>query len=288
MRRQPVDNYVGPVTIGIDVSHWQGDIDWDMVATTPVKFAWIRTGDGKDEDRWFHDNWKEAKRVGLIRGVYHFFRADRDGRTQALMVVKMIREAGGFDPQDFTVALDFEGGVNKNLPGGVFEGGAAKLPIGLVVEEALEFMATIQEELGVIPMMYTAQAFHWWLSQARPDLAEQFRQFPLWLPSYSKHPMMPVDTDGVGFPWEQWTIWQHTSKGRVPGIDGDCDMNKFRGDEQQMYSYIQSLHPSQKKTPETVSEDPDLRAALFQEAAMLVAQLAEILADLAEPKKCQD
>lgn len=253
MRRQPVDKYDGPTVKGIDVSRWQGALDWDVIRKNnpDIVFAISRTGDGSTPDRYFADNWKNSQ--GLIRGSYHYFRADRGGEAQAKGVVRLIESAGGMLSHDLPPALDLEDGARKNLKRGVFTGEEENLPVDLVVDEAIAFLETVEEELGVTPLVYTGQTFHWWLSQARPDLAKLFSKYPLWLPSYTSEPLMPVDKEGNAFPWDKWSLWQYTSKGDVMGIPGGVDMNYFRGNRGDLLNFLSSLrlngNTGQKENP---------------------------------------
>lgn len=231
MRRQPIDDYSGPTTLGVDVSHWQGEIDWSRVVQDPqgVRFAIIRTGDGKDADRRAVRNLEGAHDVGLRVGVYHYFRADRDGHRQ-LEVVREILDVAGV-PTMF-IALDIEAGADDNLPGGLVSGPRdAKLDATIVAVEALEFLEGVEQRLHRRAVVYTGQWFHWIFSQARPELAASFGRWPLWVPSYHLgRPLMPVDRDGVGHPWSTWTLHQYTASGRVHGIRTRVDLNRFRGD----------------------------------------------------------
>ncbi len=273
MRRQCVDNYSGPTTLGIDVSKYQGDIKWDEVGSL-VKFVISRAGDGQSRDSKFQINWKKTGKLDFIRGTYQYFRADRDGKTQAEKVIDQIESAGGLKKTDLPPALDLEGGAIKNLPGGVFTGQAAELPIDLLVEECLEFLEVIENHYGVTPIVYTGQAFHWWLSQGRPDLAEKFTKYPLWLPSYSSCALMPVDRVGKGFPLKQWSIWQYSSKGTIGGIEGNVDINKFRGTEDQLKEFVKSLrHPKKQLNNEKIKQ-------LLREGEKLAANLHEVFEKL--------
>jgi hypothetical protein len=95
----------GPLTKGIDVSFWQGVIDWQALADAGVKFAFIRAGDGLGTDTQFRRNWAEAKRVGILRGAYVFFRARHSGEEQARV---LLRNLGG-DVGELPPVLDIEG-----------------------------------------------------------------------------------------------------------------------------------------------------------------------------------
>jgi lysozyme len=274
MRRKAIDNYSGPTTLGIDVSRWQGKIDWDKLPDS-IRFAISRTGDGGSKDKYFVRNWQESARTGLVRGSYHYFRADRDGKYQAETVINLIDKAGGLTKNDLPPALDLEGGARKNLPGGVL-GGTKDLPIDLVVEECLEFLQEITRVLKVLPIIYTGQAFHWWLSQKRPDLAEEFKIYPLWLPSYSASPLMPVNIKGEGFPWSHWMFWQYTAKGQISGIEGAVDLNLFRGTSTELIRFAKVMHIGDHQDGPWEDSRNSEKEMLLKEAKRITTRLLEI------------
>lgn len=291
MKRQPVDSYKGPYTLGIDVSKYQGNINWEQLnqEAPNLKFAIIRTGDGRSTDVKFQQNWKAAREQAprIHRGTYHYFRADRGGEFQADLVLRNIEAAGGLGLNDLPPAIDIEDGTFKNLPEGVFTGTGENLPPALIMEECVDFLRKVERELGRKPIVYTGQAFHWWFSQTHPDLATELAEFPLWLPSYTTEPLMPVDRQGKAFPWEQWSIWQYKSTGVVPGVVGACDMNRFRGDYSTFQSFVDGLHmqppvaPPPGTEPMLPPQPPNMREALLAEARILNDQLDEVLLELA-------
>src|SRR5215831_6660124 len=96
----------GPTVEGIDVSVYQGAIDWSRVAAAGVEFAYIRVGDGlRPVDARFTDNWTGARAAGVARGAYQFFRQDADAIAQADLFVDTI---GVLDGDDLSPAIDVE------------------------------------------------------------------------------------------------------------------------------------------------------------------------------------
>lgn len=289
-RRKAVDKYEGPMNRGLDVSKWQGEINWEEVATAGlVDFVFVRTGDGVSRDSRFEENVMGAEDNGLVVGSYHYFRADRDGKTQAALVSEMITDILGGYAHALPPVLDLEEGGRKNLRGGVFESTEKDMPIDLVVEESLEYLETLERTLGVRPMVYTGQAFHWWLSQGRPDLAVHFEKYPLWIPSYGKpHPKLPVDQNGQGFPWKEWTFWQYTASGEVPGIQGPCDLNYFRGSHSDLDTFAKEswnakCRPAKDEYEEHLRRVEEVSSALKERRASLLRVLEEVsdaIADL--------
>lgn len=280
-RRQSAPEYTGPTVRGIDVSKWQGNIAnrFEVIAreNPTIKFCIARTGDGKDSDAKFLPNFITAKKVGWIPGSYHYFRADRDGKFQADLVTSLLEEAN-FEPgKDLPPALDFEGGADDDLPGGVFLGEVGGvLPHELVVDEALEFLHLLEKQLGVMPLVYTGQTFHWWLSQARPDLAEPFGEYPLWVPSYSRTARLPADRDGNLYPWSMWTFWQTTGSGRVTGYHGDIDINLYAGSEEDLRKFVAETRTVDPYpgTPPVVDTDAAHRLAMYSALDTMKTHLA--------------
>ena len=223
--------------LGMDVSKWQDGIDLkDVIRLNAVKFCICRTGDGKDPDNTFQRFYSTVMEAGAIPGSYHYFRADRDGGAQARSMAAELRLVRFIPGQHLPPAVDFEDGANLNLPGGVYDGSGKVMPIRQVHEELLEFLHELELQLGVRPMLYTGQTFHWWMSQAEPELAKEYANYPLWTPSYvttltdKSRPRMPADSKGNPFPWKEPTIWQYTGSGKFGGYSRDLDINLFNGD----------------------------------------------------------
>lgn len=233
MRRQPIDTAIEPTTLGIDVSHWQGKIDWARVATDPqrVRLAVVRTGDGRDLDKRAVENLRGASAAGLPVAVYHYVRGRWPARTQ-LKVMREVIEAAGV-PLVFA-ALDFEGAPRRQGR----DGHGAWLPpnpaCDVTTEEVLDVLEAMRADLESCHrvVMYTGVAWHWYVAQ-RPELAARAARWadvPLWTAHYTSAsaPRLPVDAAGKGAPWSRWTIWQYSSKGRIEGIRGDVDLNRVR------------------------------------------------------------
>src|SRR5882672_5805745 len=95
----------GPTVTGIDVSEWQGAIDWNAVAGSGIEFAISRLNDGSHHDTYWQQNWDGMKNAGLIRGVYQFYEPNDDPTWQANLVVGAVGQLG---PGDLPAMLDIE------------------------------------------------------------------------------------------------------------------------------------------------------------------------------------
>jgi GH25 family lysozyme M1 (1,4-beta-N-acetylmuramidase) len=214
----------GPTVRGIDVSKWQDAIDWDRVAGSGVRFAFIRVSDGaRVHDERFERNWREARRVGLLRGVYQFFRPGQDVAAQANLVIEAIRGDSG----ELAPVIDVEDTDGRSR--------------AQVAAAVAEWIRLVSAGTGRTPIVYTGPYF--WRDQVgNPDQSAS----PLWIAHYTTG--CPLISEDV---WPRWTFWQYSSSGRVPGISGNVDMNYFNGTMADLHALA-----SGGGTPAPVPETP--------------------------------
>lgn len=184
---------------GIDVSHYQGDINWKKLARDGHDFAFIKASEGKKlKDDFFAHNWAAAGEAGLRRGAYHFFRPEISPVKQAANFFRQVN----LRPGDLPPVLDVEDRGNLS-------------PEELVA--AVKSWADLAEaRYGVKPIIYSGQNFY------NSFLAGQLNDYPLWLARYDA--AAPVTVCGRDF-----QFWQYTDEGRLPGINGHVDRNVFYG-----------------------------------------------------------
>jgi len=185
---------------GVDVSHYQLDIEWDMVATlNPVDFAFVKATEGHDYvDSLFCHNWESLGALGIRRGAYHFFRAYGCGEEQAENFLALVE----MRPGDLAPVLDIErtDGIDPEI----------------MLEEAHVWLRQVEEVLKIKPIIYTNQHFY------DRYLAGHFDNYPLWIARYSGD--SPTLVDG-----KKWDIWQYSNAGCIDGISQKVDMNVFLG-----------------------------------------------------------
>lgn len=192
---------------GIDVSYYQGDIDWEQVAGAGVEFAMIRVGyrgygSGKlVEDEKFVDNIEGALSAGLDVGVYFF--------SQALNVEEALEEADfmleRIAPYDITMPVVFDWEFVND------EARTANMDRRTLTDCCLAF-AQYMEEKGYQPMSYFNT------SQMRNNInIWELEDYPYWLALYKNRMTFPYAID----------MWQYTCYGKVPGIAGDVDINIY-------------------------------------------------------------
>ena len=191
---------------GIDVSKFQNAVDWHSVRAAGIRFAFIKATEGGDRvDDRFQENWIGAKRAGVARGAYHFYYFCRPAIEQARWFVKHVpREKGTLPP-----VLDME--WNPLSP-------SCKLrPEPAVVRREMNiFLNFVRRHYGRTPIVYTAPDFYDDNDLAKIDGVE------FWLRSVAGHP-------DQSYPGQEWTFWQYTGTGQMRGVEGDTDINVFRG-----------------------------------------------------------
>lgn len=191
---------------GIDVSKYQGDIDWNAVKASGVKFAWIKATEGGDVvDEKFTQNWEMAKAAGVPRGAYHFTYWCRPAEEQAAWFIANVPN----DPSALPPVLDVEwNAASKTCPRHVSR------------EEALATIKTIldamQSAYGKRPILYTSIDFY------HDVLEGELTDYSMWVRSVKDYPAVKYGT-------LRWNFWQHTAEGQVPGINGYVDRNAFYG-----------------------------------------------------------
>lgn len=199
-------------TRGIDVSHFQGEIEWPRVASSDVAFCFIKATEGSSYvDPYFQANWSGSAAAGLSRGAYHFGRASNDAIAQAQLFYNTVTADGALGPGDLPPVLDLE-----TLDG---------QPPVEVLQWTLAFLAKADALFGRRTVVYTGAGF-WQSLQDLPG-CEVLASRPLWLAAYSAHPQVPP-------PWSSWTFWQYSDGSAnggspVPGVMGDVDQDWFAG-----------------------------------------------------------
>jgi lysozyme len=193
----------GPTVYGIDVSRYQGDINWDLVAGHGVKYAFIQISRSlTDIDAKFPYNWRRAKEVGILRGAYQRFRPGQDVIGQADL---FLQKLGPYEPGDLPPVLDVED--------------ADGLSPSEIAARVRQWIDHVEPRLGIRPIIYTGYYF-WRDSVGGAD----FSQYPLWIANYSATcPLVPPA-------WTRWTIHQYSSTAMIPGITANTvDVNRFNG-----------------------------------------------------------
>lgn len=190
---------------GIDISHYQGEIDWEelrdkgKIKDSPIRFIMIKATEGSTQiDPMFKSNFHESREHGFTRGAYHFWSNKSSGREQAEHFIRNVKLAEG----DLPPVLDVE---NKPKAQTKEE----------FQESVLTWLRLVEQRYKVKPIIYTYYKFK---MQYLEDSV--FNEYPYWIAHYY--------VDKVEYKGE-WKFWQHTDCGKLPGIKGYVDFNIYNG-----------------------------------------------------------
>jgi len=207
---------------GIDVSYWNAGIDWPKVRATGQRFVFVKATEGDSyADSTFDDNWTGSKAAGLLRGAYHFFRANEDAKKQAtkfIDYVKSMKDEGELPP---VLDLETHDGQGKDK----------------IIARARTWLDLVEAAFGRKPIMYSGQYFlQDYFSEAGGGPPKWAKNYPLWLAQY---PNVYVEGSKPFLPngWFQWAFWQYSKTGRVNGINDKVDLNLFNGSLEELYEF---------------------------------------------------
>ena len=192
-------------TFGIDISHYQGKINWDnvIICKHPIKFVFIRATMGSNrKDNAFQKNWSEAKKAGLLTGAYHYYDPNQNSTQQAENFINSVKLKSG----DFPPVLDIEE---------LSKFGNSNLHKGLQ-----NYLQIIENHYGVKPIIYTGFKYF------RDNLKENFLDYPLWVAAYSRSKKSISSVN--------WKFHQFTDKVSVYGINDYTDGNDFNGSYEEL------------------------------------------------------
>ncbi len=189
---------------GVDVSEYQGRVDWDALAAQDVRFAYIRATEGSGHvDVRFADNWAGAAQAGVRAGAYHFFSFDSPAETQAANFIAAVPVTENALPPAIDVELY---GVHRRNP-----------PPRETVTAAVRALSdALEARYGVTPVLYvTRRSYELYVRGAGFDN-------PLWVRDVYLPPLWAGGN---------WLIWQYSDRGRLAGYDGEepyIDLNAMR------------------------------------------------------------
>lgn len=189
---------------GIDISHYQGKIDWEqlknaMIEGCPVRFVIIKSTEGASRlDDHFRENFNQVRDYGFIRGVYHFWSNKSSAREQAYYFLDKVHLTEG----DLPPVLDIE-----HKP--------ADKSVDDFQRDVLTWLHIVEDKYHAKPIIYTYYKF-----KEKYLSAPVFDDYPYWIAHYY--------VDKVQYQGK-WKFWQHTDAGKLPGIKGYVDFNIYNG-----------------------------------------------------------
>lgn len=199
---------------GVDVSRYQGNVNWHAARNAGVSFAFIKATEGGDHsDPAFGRYWAETRAAGMPRGAYHFYYFCRSGAEQAAWFIANVpRERGALPP-----VIDLEWVHTSRTC-------RYKPSVAEIKREAGQFISILHRHYGQRPIVYTTVDFY--RDTRLGDLNAEF-----WLRSVADHPSRI-------YPGQRWTFWQYTGTGTAPGFSGNVDLNAFAGTQMQWRRWL--------------------------------------------------
>ncbi len=185
---------------GIDVSGWQGNINYAEVKNSGIEIVYMKSSEGRSfVDPYFNQNYTNAKANGLKVGFYHYLiaRSNEEAIEEARFFVSVI---SGKEP-DCRLAMDFESFGN--------------LSVEEINQIGITFMTAVQNLSGKEVIIYSNT------NDARNIFSGELTNYPLWVAQYEVYEPTPNGK------WSTWAGWQYTSTAEVAGISGHVDRNKF-------------------------------------------------------------
>lgn len=200
---------------GIDISRYQGQINWQQVRSAGINFVFIKATEGGDHsDPAFRTYWDQAGAAGIPRGAYHYYYFCRSGAQQAAWFIANVPRGTNTLPP----VIDLEWTSSRTCP---------RRPSPAEVKaEATAFMNALQQFYGQRPIIYTTVDFY--RDNQLGTMREEF-----WLRSTANHP-------SATYPGQRWTFWQYSGTGTVPGIRGNVDLNTFAGSAAQWNQWLRA------------------------------------------------
>lgn len=189
---------------GIDISHYQGEIDWDqlqnaMIRKSPIRFIVMKATEGSNRiDPSFKENFSQAREYGYIRGAYHFWSNKSSARSQAYFFLENVPLEDG----DLPPVLDVEH-KPKDMSVDDFQ------------RNILTWLHIVEDRYHVKPIIYTYYKF-----KTNYLSSPVFDDYPYWIAHYY--------VDKIEYQ-DEWKFWQHTDAGKLPGIKGYVDFDIYNG-----------------------------------------------------------
>ena len=202
---------------GVDVSEYQGQIDWEVLASQDISFAFIKATEGSGYvDTYFQYNFSHAMKNGLEVGAYHFFSFESTGENQADNFIDTLGKPDKMLPP--VVDVELYGDYKINPPDKED-----------VIKELKIILEKIEEHYNVKPIIYTTQYVN------KIYIANNFSDYDIWISSITSSPKLQDE--------QKWTFWQYTHTGKLDGYDGKeeyIDMNVFYGSKDEFANYTKT------------------------------------------------
>jgi len=219
------------LVLGVDVSEYEPRVDWRLLRSQGVRFAFIRATSGTAYvDRRFADHWAGAGDAGILRGAYHYLFAGEDSGRQAQLFISTV----GSSPGELPPIVDLEDKYNEGVP-------AAK-----IISTCKAVLDLVEKAFKRKPIVYSRKSYlepHFTQNGQTPGWA---KDYDLWVAQYpfkfdpTIHPNVNMPLQPAG--WKNWKFWQYSESAILEGVTGEdnrptaIDLDWFRGTEAELYA----------------------------------------------------
>ncbi len=206
-----------PSILGLDISHFQGDIQWNDLKSDGVNFVYIKASEGTEfKDPKYTQNYASAKKECLYRGAYHFYETGKNPKKQAQNFIEAVNK---LESGDLPPVIDLEElGIKTPVTKEVYE------------TNVLLWLKIVEEKLGIRPILYSNTVF-----ANRYLKHPEFSKYKFWIADYTK-----AKSPEVPYTWRNkgWIIWQRTDQKKLKGALGDVDYDIFNGNAEAFIKLI--------------------------------------------------
>ncbi len=201
---------------GVDVSEYQGEIDWEKLSNQNIDFAYIKATEGSSyTDERFQYNYQNAITTNLKIGAYHFFSFDSDAISQSENYIKNVPKDMNLLPP--VVDIEFYGDKNKNIP-----------DVETTREQLKKLLERLEEYYQKKPIIYATNTSY------NLYIKDNFEEYKIWIRDIFSTPNLKDN--------RKWTLWQYTNRERLEGYNGEekfIDMNVFNGSYEEFMKLVE-------------------------------------------------
>ena len=222
---------------GVDVSEYQGEIDWDKIKSQGIDFAFIKATEGsKSKDNYFDTNFSKLKQMNdMLIGCYHFFSFETKGEEQAQNYINVVGNVENDNSLIIPIVdIEYYSYYKKAKPSKEW-----------VLEELQNLLNKMEEEYRLKPIIYTTMEFY------NDYIKGNFEEYDLWIRDIVFNPSLNLEN-------RKWEFWQYTGKGRLDGYKGEekfIDLNVFNGSKSEFEEYVQNKKDEKKSNFEKEEQE---------------------------------
>ena len=222
---------------GVDVSEYQGEIDWDKIKSQGIDFAFIKATEGStSKDNYFDTNFSKLKQMdNMLVGCYHFFSFETKGEEQAQNYINVVGNVENDNSLIIPIVdIEYYSYYKKAKPSKEW-----------VLEELQNLLNKMEEEYRLKPIIYTTMEFY------NDYIKGNFEEYDLWIRDIVFNPSLNLEN-------RKWEFWQYTGKGRLDGYKGEekfIDLNVFNGSKSEFEEYVQSKKDEKKSNFEKEEQE---------------------------------